>query len=279
MQHPRVQFSIRQLMIAVAILGVVWWVIGAVGGERAMAERERCRIAVSELARAVCEYQQLLGAFPPGTVAGGSMPPEQRLSWVTLVVRYQNPYLFDADRAWDDPENRLPRVRSMTVSGQEEMVSSMTPAELLPGLSCPANHFRLAAGLPYPVHYVGIAGVGMDAPTLPIGHPRSGVFGYDRPTRLADIKDGAATTLLLVETTFQNGPWTAGGPATVRGLDPARQPYFGRGHQFGGAHPGGTMVALADGSVRFLPETIAPKVFEALATIAGGETLPAGWDR
>jgi hypothetical protein len=99
MKRAPLRLSIRQLMIAVAMFGVVWWVIGVSGEERAMGEREPCRIALSELARAVCEYQQLLGAFPPGTVAGGSLPPEQRISWVTLVVRYQNPYLFDADRA------------------------------------------------------------------------------------------------------------------------------------------------------------------------------------
>ena len=39
------------------------------------------------------------------------------------------------------------------------------------------------------------------------------------------------------------------------------------------------MVAFADGSVRFLSESVEPKVFEAFSTIAGGETLPAGWDR
>ena len=38
------------------------------------------------------------------------------------------------------------------------------------------------------------------------------------------------------------------------------------------------MAAMADGTVRFLSETIDPKVFEALSTVAGGETLRT-WDR
>jgi prepilin-type processing-associated H-X9-DG protein len=127
--------------------------------------------------------------------------------------------------------------------------------------------------------YVGVAGVGRDAPALPGGHPRAGVFGYDRQTRVADITDGVATTVMLAETSSANGPWTTGGPATVRGLDPGRQPYIGRNRQFGGTHRGGVIVAFADGSVRFLSESIDRKVFEALATIAGGESLPWGWDR
>ena len=85
--------------------------------------------------------------------------------------------------------------------------------------------------------------------------------------------------MLLGETTFANGPWTAGGPATVRGLNPGRRPYIGPGEQFGGSHRGGAMVAFADGSVRFLRDKIDPGVFEGLATVAGGEILPEGWDR
>jgi hypothetical protein len=38
------------------------------------------------------------------------------------------------------------------------------------------------------------------------------------------------------------------------------------------------MVAFADGSVRFLRETIDPGAFEGLSTIAGGEVLSGGWD-
>ena len=113
---------------------------------------------------------------------------------------------------------------------------------------------------------------------MPTSDPRAGIFGYDRSARLTDLKDGAATTLLLAETGVGNGLWTAGGPATVRGLDPASQPYIGRARQFGGLHSGGVNVAFADGAVRFLKDTIDPKVFEALSTIAGGEQLPPGWD-
>jgi hypothetical protein len=33
---------------------------------------------------------------------------------------------------------------------------------------------------------VGVAGAGLDSPSLPIGDPKSGAFGYDRQTRIED---------------------------------------------------------------------------------------------
>jgi prepilin-type processing-associated H-X9-DG protein len=38
-------------------------------------------------------------------------------------------------------------------------------------------------------------------------------------------------------------------------------------------HPGGVQVGLADGSVRFIRETISPTIWRALWTRAGGETV------
>jgi prepilin-type processing-associated H-X9-DG protein len=127
--------------------------------------------------------------------------------------------------------------------------------------------------------YVGIAGLGPDAAELPPGDRRAGVFGFDRTTRLDAITDGAATTMATAETTESNGPWKAGGLSTVRGLDPMRQPYIGPGRQFGGTHRGGAMVGFADGSVRFIRATVDLRVFEAMSTIAGGEAVPADWDK
>jgi hypothetical protein len=130
---------------------------------------------------------------------------------------------------------------------------------------------------PIATSYVGIAGLGTDSPFLPANHPRAGVFGYDRRTSLADIKDGTANAMMIAETASETGPWLQGGPSTVRGLDPAEQPYLGPGRQFGGLHGGGAFIALADGSVRWIKESIDPRVFEALSTIAGGETRPRDW--
>ncbi|MHC5542826.1 H-X9-DG-CTERM domain-containing protein, partial [Singulisphaera rosea] len=44
----------------------------------------------------------------------------------------------------------------------------------------------------------------------------------------------------------------------------------------GGTHRGGVMVAFADGSLRFLAETISPETLEALTTAAGGERTGSG---
>ena len=140
-------------------------------------------------------------------------------------------------------------------------------------------------GSPGLTHYVGVAGVGGDAAGRLGGARGVGVFGHDRRTRHEDIWDGAGTTMMVVETNMKNGPWTAGGHPTVRGLDPAGGPYLGEGGQFGSDHHRGdffaltpppfTNVCFADGSIRGMTAAIGPRVFQALAPIAGGEEVGA----
>ena len=284
MRLPSLRLTYRTTIALFAVAVVIAGIIGFLDMRQEIMEREQCRSNLHNLALAACGYERQFGTFPPATYSGGPLPPEQRVSWVPLILTYADwcqdwRYLFNTTRPWDAPENRLPRIREFRVSEPAVDVTSKAPPLIPPHLVCPANHCKVERGMPSPMHYVGIAGLGNDAPSLPSDHPRSGVFGYERKTRMADIKDGASQTMMLAETTSANGPWTAGGPATVRGLDPARQPYLGRGRQFGGAHRGGAMVAFADGTVRFIRETIDPPIFEAVATVAGGETIAEGWDR
>ena len=75
-------------------------------------------------------------------------------------------------------------------------------------------------------------------------NPKAGIWGYDRCTRPDDIKNGLASTMSVAETAFQNGPWTAGGPPTVRGIIVDARPLIGTDGQLGGIHPGGCMYSL-----------------------------------
>ena len=143
--------------------------------------------------------------------------------------------------------------------------------------SCPTSWSPTAPGTIHPANYVGMAGLGVDAPSLPKPHKRAGIFGDDRTVAPADVKDGLANTMMVAESSAPSGPWFAGGRHTVRGLDPDRQPYIGVGRQFGGIHGEGANVLMADGTVRYLKGSIDPQVFEALSTMAGGEKVSAPW--
>ena len=46
---------------------------------------------------------------------------------------------------------------------------------------------RLGPELPSPTHYLGVAGLGEDAPLLPLTDPRAGFFGYDRKVSTLDF--------------------------------------------------------------------------------------------
>jgi prepilin-type N-terminal cleavage/methylation domain-containing protein/prepilin-type processing-associated H-X9-DG protein len=114
-----------------------------------------------------------------------------------------------------------------------------------------------------------------------------------RPTsvRFEEVKDGLSNTILLGETLpahsvfngayMQNFPGCATHIPLNTMMDDAGIDAIGAGglckwqHTMGfkSRHPGGANFALADGSVRFLSETIDYKTYNALGTKAGGEAV------
>jgi hypothetical protein len=237
--------------------------------------RAQCHNNLRVVAQALQNYHSTYNCFPAATVPNDALPCEKRLSWYAPIFPYieQIVVVLDTTKAWDAEENREPRIR-FRVADDEFRVEPVGDCKLF---LCPTNPSRTGPGLPGVTHYVGITGLGPHAADLGPGYPGAGVFGCDRHTRLEDITDGQATTLMVIETASANGPWSAGGPATARGVDPDGPPYLGANGQFGGTHRGGCWAAFADGSARFLPSGLDPRVFEALATIAGGEEVgPAG---
>ncbi len=270
----------KRVLLACGLLLLVpigVWFVRAVEAAREAARRSECVCHLKWAVVALHNYHSESGSFPVGTLPNPALPPERRLGWPVVCFAWLTgsgvSLQVDRSRAWDDPVNWPPKI---VADGNITFVG-MTPADTFSWTSCPDDPASLTKTRPLPLTYVGIAGLGSDAPTLPAGHVRAGVFGYDRVTRLSEITDGTSQTLILAETRRDPGPWMAGGSTSVRGVDPGTRPYFGPNRPFGGYHPGGANVALADGSVRFLRGTIHPKVFESLSTIAGGEPIPSRW--
>jgi prepilin-type processing-associated H-X9-DG protein len=267
---------VAALLLAVVAGGLV---LSAVAKARMAAQQSECRINLLAVAMAVGHYHSAFGHFPSAAVPNTGLPPDRRLSWVTEVYpAYMvggEVSLLDRSRPWDAGENNPPRCRirvdPTTRQWREDLVGEVK------WLLCPANPARNGPNLPSPTHYLGVAGVGEGAAELPLTDPRAGFFGYDRRLTQADLKDGASATLMLAEA-VDGGPWSAGGPATVRGLAADGRPYLGKGGQFAGLHGGVTNVAFADASVRPLTAAVSPQVLEALATVAGGEEVSLAAD-
>jgi Protein of unknown function (DUF1559) len=216
---------------------------------------------------------QKLPAFPAGTVPNPKRTADDRLSWCVALLPYleqeELSRTIDYTAGWNAPTNASAMQTALRVFQCSDWMREADPESSLTA-------------------YLGMAGVGADAPLQATGSSRTGIFGYDRRTTLASVKDGLANTILILESARDNGPWARGGPSTVRALDPSEKPYLGSGHPFGGTHFAenilfrrgksiGCNATMADGSVRFLQETIADEVLEALATISGGERIDDEW--
>lgn len=202
--------------------------------------------------------------FPPGTVPNPNLPPDQRLSWMVAILPYMElepspdptaprppaafrkgqelSARFNRDKGWEAEENR------QALGGSSQW------------FICPASPYRPAPGEPALTPYVGLAGLGKGAPTLPKTDPNAGFFGYDRVIGRDDVKRGLAQTMIVTERARAVGPWVAGGPATVTGVDPGEQPYVER--QFGGLHPHGANTLFADSHVTFITDRADPRVWE-----------------
>jgi prepilin-type processing-associated H-X9-DG protein len=227
----------------------------AVQASREAARRTESKNHLKQLVLAMHNYYEVHKSLPPGTHPNPDLKPDKRLSWLTDLLPFlelQPIYdTIDFKKAWDDPPNR-------------KAVDSPLALFINPSVGP-----QKANGFPV-TEYVGMAGVGVDGPTLPVTSPRAGVFAYDRVTRLDDIKDGTSNTIAISECNKDLGPWAAGGRATIRSL--TKQPYIDGPDGLGG-HPEGCQVGFADGSVRFISKHIDAKTLEALMTINGHEPV------
>jgi uncharacterized protein (TIGR03067 family) len=201
--------------------------------------------------------------------------PDERLSWMAELLPYLSDdtkdlaQFLDTSKSWNEGRNLIIARRVVPT------FLARTRADTPFVVHYPGLYWDVGA-----THFVGIAGVGLDAaegnPNSPRWLRKIGVFGYDRVTTKDDIRDGLDRTILLIQVPTgpldQKSPWLAGGGATVRGVsedETCLQPFICAERD---GKPG-TYAIMCDGKVRWIPADLKPDMFRAMCTINGQEKI------
>ena len=278
--------------IVILLIAVVSFILyGLVGSAIAYVRMAQARVTDScnlkQLGMSIYSYAgDHHDYLPQGSHPHPATPLNQRLSWVVELLPYieQRPLYekFELTEPWDSPTN---------------LAAAQTN---LPTFICPASRRAEMApactGLPssltssYWTSYVGVTGVGPNAAHLPKGDPRCGAFGYERRVHLRDFRRGTSQTILVMETSDQNGPWACASLSTLRSVDPDIDPQVGPDAPFGRSHrPGWWLfrssvhddiraeVLMGDGSTRTILPTMSAQTLAAAAALAGNGELGDDW--
>jgi len=212
---------------------------------------------LNQLGNRIAQYREEAGTFPPALWEHSGPPTGEEFSWLAGLdpaLKSDATLLPQWNLAWDNPLN-------------ERFVRRKREDLLNPDIRLQASPDRYPAS-----HVVGVAGLGDDAPQLPVDHPRAGIFGWNRSTRVEDVKDGLSNTMLAVGVTGKLHSWAAG-TGSVRAF--TMEPYINGPDGFGTGQKEGMHVLMADGSVKFVSKQTSPVIIRRMAAMADGLPLDA----
>jgi hypothetical protein len=223
--------------VLAVFLGFMLWPIvpGTIGSlQLTMSQRN-----LEQLGLALRQYHEDYGCFPPAAACDSK--GQALLSWRVLIL----PFL-------QGPQNRETTLLFEQFHLDEPWDSPHNRRLIgkMPRVfSNPFDHDR-EQGM---ASYLAIAG------------PET-VFPPDRVVHTSDIRDGESQTILLIEIGSSRTPWTK--PEDLQ-LEFAADPKRITSAQGWGARH----ILFADGKVRIVSTATDPKVWRALLTIAGGESI------
>jgi prepilin-type N-terminal cleavage/methylation domain-containing protein/prepilin-type processing-associated H-X9-DG protein len=275
---PRPAFTLIELLVVIAIVAILLaLLLPAVQKVREAAARASCQNNLKQLALGLHNYHTAYNAFPPSMLWGKASLPYLEQSALAALGSAAEDKQIPLHRCPSAPGDRV-----IQVLGAPKGVSDYAGLIYINASMWPSSG-PAVLNSPVPADYNGVFGSSSST----------------KPTRLDQITDGASNTFLLVEhaggpdkwqgrskngTTNSTSYWAGDNRIPLKGVDPVTYNAFGRcmlnctndfaAYAF---HPGGINAAMADGSVRFVRETISPETFAALITMAGGEVIEGEW--
>lgn len=301
----RTAYTLIELLVVIAIIAVlIALLLSAVQKVRAAAAKAKCQNNLKQISTALHNYHSTHHQFPPGTVDGPfglDIGQHDR----SVFLHFLLPFVEQ------EPQYRLTQEWLATAPQTQLMCHSCpTRFTVTPTFWCPADpHSPKTETLvedPQGFHsnYVGNAGSTAFNAGGAKGDALNGLFFWNSKTTIGQITDGTSNTLLLGELLVS--PDVTYHDVRGRMYNPARQGGVLFSTQFPpntraepdrlqycqsipsapcvtsitdinlsarGQHSGGVNVALADGSVRFVANSVDAAIFRALGTRALGEVV------
>lgn len=297
-------FTLVELLVVLAIIGVLLaFLLPAIQSTREAARRMRCQSNLKQIGLAVHGYADVAGSLPvnmgpwhPGMKPG---PALNGKGWIVGILPFaEEGPLFDqfaAGFVGDFQSARGLKNPACLAAMQTRLAVLMCPSD--PSSSqLSAVQFQWHGTPVALTNYKGVLGdnrIGGVQSMHPGAWPDciadgncSGLFyrvTFCQPQRLADVIDGTSNTFFVGEdvadqndhsAAFYSNTDYAGCHAPLNFFpQPPRPRDWWDVMSFRSRHPGGANFCLADGSVRFIDETIEYQLYRALSTKNGGDSV------
>ena len=254
----RQAFTLIELLVVISIIGVlVALLLPAVSYAREAARRASCLNNLKQMGIAMQGYHESNRIFPPGCVQfrTKARPQHVQLAWSLYVLPFlEQKALYNSTNLYLAFDSAANTTAAVTIINNYLCPSSTRPSRLPQG--------RAACD------YGGMNGERITTPN----NPPKGTMLTDQCVSMRMIADGTSRTILIAEDSINpDGQW-------INGLNIFDQAFpINQGppmeNDMRSRHPGGAQCAMADGSARFLKQTIDKKVLAALCTRAGKEVI------